>query len=710
MQKIALRVTRKVQQKSRIKDSDPSTADPVAYDTILLRHGLADEDAILFAMEHQDQNGEPYVEHLCSTGQVNRSDFLDAIGKELDCRVIDLDAAEISPEATKLIGEEDARRLLIIPFAVDDSTQFLYVACPCAPDRSLADQIRGICPDLTPQLHFCLPDQLRRAIDSVYSPRAAEPVDQQTTEDPAPAEDDARSMLVVTSFPQADRLLCRALAEEGWTVFVMNSVTEASEVINSHAVKRILIRHEPDRDYSDFVRECVSLYPETAIRAYRRIGDIIGGGHRRGRRLLLDALGLVRQTALADIQAPPSSKAIELSSAIAERLDLTEQEQLVLDTCSHLYDLCDFFLGETPDAGDPRKPVRMIASGLESMNYSPDVVAGLRQLYGPIIDSQEAGRVAANILTLVDFCLERWPELPFIEETTFVSLSQTVSDQVGRLFLEDVVKVFLDIIGEHIVPAESSEGGYRVLVLCSPGQQARPDEALRNSAFEVMTRTTVHEFVQAYRQDQPDMLILVLPGTPELVSHRVSNLIARGIVYDQIPTLLLVEHTIMADLADLYHHGIEDICPIAGSQDLLRVKMERIRQRLETERDHRRKLTQGLGTHGSLADMNVIDLLQAMRSAEKTALISVTGLKAQLTVYITGGQLIYAESGGLIGAEAVFSAIGWRQGVWSIEPVRPEDIPPPNNSRSIDAILIEGCTLLDEKDQKERSSQVQACW
>lgn len=237
-------------------------------------------------------------------------------------------------------------------------------------------------------------------------------------------------------------------------------------------------------------------------------------------------------------------------------------------------------------------------------------------------------------------------------------------------------------------------------MLCPPGEQIKPDEALCDSDCDVIVRTVVHEFVSAYRHDQPDILVLALPGSPGLVAHRINNLIARGIIYDQIPTLVLAENTIMADLANLYHHGIEDICPIAGSQELLRVKVERIRQRLRREQDHRRKVIQGLGTHGSLADMNVIDLLQAMRSSEKTALISVTGLREQLDVYISGGNLIYAESGELEGPEAVFNAIRWRQGVWSIEPISPENLPEPNNTRSIDAILIEGCTLMDETNQQ----------
>lgn len=679
----------------------PERAEAVAYDTVMLRHGLADEDTILFALENQDKTGEFFVDHLCRTGQVDQGRLLEELAAEFGYPSIDLGSISIPRETGTLITEADARRYSIIPFRLDQEGKEVFLATLNPALREIADRIEELLPNLTTRLYVCLPDQLRTAIDSIYAPAQAAECEPPAVENHVVTRKSRGSVMLVTSYPPSDRLLSRGLAEDGWDVFVMNSVEESLEVIRNRPLDQILIRVEPGADYPELLRECAAICPEVLIRTYESIGDITAAtDHRSCRKLLADAMGLLRQTALAESEAPQSSKATELCQAIAEKIGLEQQKQMILDSCAHLYDLHDFFLGELPESGDPTKRFRMIASGLESMDYSGDVVSVLRRLYDDSSDPRDSQAVVAGVLTLVDFCLERWPEVPFLDEAAFAALRKTVSDQIGTLFRDDVADALLDVIRSHVVPARSGEEACCVLMLCPPGIQDESSQMLNHSGCDVIVKNTVHEFVTSYRQDQPDILILAIPGSPELVTHRLNNLIARGVIFDQIPTLVLLGQRIMSDLADLYHQGIEDILPLENCLELLTVKVERIRQRLTTERDHRRKLIQGLGTHGSLSDMNVIDLLQAMRSSEKTALISVTGLREQLNVYISGGNLIYAESGELEGPEAVFNAIRWRQGVWSIEPISPEDLPEPNNTRSIDAILIEGCTLMDETNQQ----------
>ena len=50
-----------------------------------------------------------------------------------------------------------------------------------------------------------------------------------------------------------------------------------------------------------------------------------------------------------------------------------------------------------------------------------------------------------------------------------------------------------------------------------------------------------------------------------------------------------------------------------------------------------------------------------------------------------------------MGAEAVYCALAWKRGVWSLEPITPEDLPEPNVDQPNEAILLEGCRRLDER-------------
>jgi hypothetical protein len=105
---------------------------------------------------------------------------------------------------------------------------------------------------------------------------------------------------------------------------------------------------------------------------------------------------------------------------------------------------------------------------------------------------------------------------------------------------------------------------------------------------------------------------------------------------------------------------------------------------------------QQMGTHGSLEDMNVIDLLQAIGHTQKTVRISVTGHGSQLSMCIDQGRLVFAECEQATGAEAIYRALVWQHGVWSVDPIEPRELPEPNNDEPIDSILIEGCRRMDE--------------
>ncbi|RKX22368.1 MAG: hypothetical protein DRP35_02060, partial [Candidatus Zixiibacteriota bacterium] len=54
----------------------------------------------------------------------------------------------------------------------------------------------------------------------------------------------------------------------------------------------------------------------------------------------------------------------------------------------------------------------------------------------------------------------------------------------------------------------------------------------------------------------------------------------------------------------------------------------------------------------------------------------------------------------IYGPEAVFKAIGWKKGVWSIEPIEAKDIPAKNIELPNETILLEGCRLFDEQNKQ----------
>jgi hypothetical protein len=83
----------------------------------------------------------------------------------------------------------------------------------------------------------------------------------------------------------------------------------------------------------------------------------------------------------------------------------------------------------------------------------------------------------------------------------------------------------------------------------------------------------------------------------------------------------------------------------------------------------------------------------------RTAKIRITSDQGKLTICIDKGKIIHAESGDKVGAEAVYEAVAWQTGKWVVQPLRPEELPEPNNSASNEALLMEGCRRHDEKSR-----------
>ena len=177
-----------------------------------------------------------------------------------------------------------------------------------------------------------------------------------------------------------------------------------------------------------------------------------------------------------------------------------------------------------------------------------------------------------------------------------------------------------------------------------------------------------------------------------------------------IPTFVLVRGNLMSRLTSVLDKGIEDIISLDASADILIVKLERICARLQEQARRAGELTSSAaGTTGRLADMSLIDILQAMGPSRRTAKITLTPAdnpEQQLVLYLSKGNIHFARLGDTGSPEAVYAALGWTDGHWKIEPVAEADLPEANNQLPNDAILMEGCRLIDERAEKARTGGI----
>jgi hypothetical protein len=237
----------------------------------------------------------------------------------------------------------------------------------------------------------------------------------------------------------------------------------------------------------------------------------------------------------------------------------------------------------------------------------------------------------------------------------------------------------------------------QLLVLSgTPHGEGSLGQLLSHQGFRVKWLEDIDSFIGEYAQSAPDIVLVLAGASLPPVSILADRLNAGGVRLAAQPSFLIFGDLPDHQIGQMLRLGFEDVVPVENILDLLMIKLGRARDRLKSDKDRREALMRDLGTHGSLDDMNAIDLLQAMGPTGKTMRISVSGEGQQLTIYLDRGQVIYAECGDLTGPEAIYEALGWRTGVWSVDPLAADSLPVPNNHLTNEAILLEGCRRLDE--------------
>lgn len=100
---------------------------------------------------------------------------------------------------------------------------------------------------------------------------------------------------------------------------------------------------------------------------------------------------------------------------------------------------------------------------------------------------------------------------------------------------------------------------------------------------------------------------------------------------------------------------------------------------------------------GSLAQMNVLDLLQSLDMGRKTCALTLSNNGDTCKMFFTDGQINHALYGALKGDEAVYKVLTWTEGNFEI------DFKGSNKeqttTQSTQGLLLEGLRLLDEQNR-----------
>lgn len=378
------------------------------------------------------------------------------------------------------------------------------------------------------------------------------------------------------------------------------------------------------------------------------------------------------------------------------RLGLSPNDSEMVATAGEIHNIAKF-----------RNPNNCPGSSrtLQSLNERPIIPRMMGLIYRSLEESgsQQSSLeiMGANIITIADLFCDTLPVEEHLTRDTHHVITHELNNLAGKLFLKKVIDAFAAILEDEIVVEGVSEKPNRVLIFSNlPNRIYALKARLRHEGFQADTVESVEAFMATYKRQRPDIIIMRLDLPAVYLIRTINTLLAKAVDLDKIPTFLLVQRSIVNRLALLLEVGIRDIIDMDGDINDLLLRIKKIRTSVDgsakaTGKDGQKKS----GSRGNLSDMNIIDLLQALGPSRRTSRITVNQDESSepLLLYLAQGSIIFAQLGDLTGETAIHKALAWQEGTWIVEQIDESELPEPNNDLSNEAILMEGCRLLDEK-------------
>ena len=111
--------------------------------SILISHGVIDEEKLIAALSDQRAFGGKLGRTLVDLGYVSEDQLMTALAEQLGLEVVDLDTAEIDAEALSCLSVNACERYGVFPVRVDQKQHVLWVATS-EPDRATLQEVAQI--------------------------------------------------------------------------------------------------------------------------------------------------------------------------------------------------------------------------------------------------------------------------------------------------------------------------------------------------------------------------------------------------------------------------------------------------------------------------------------------------------------------------------------------------------------------------------------
>jgi DNA-binding response OmpR family regulator len=698
----------------------------IRLDEILVREGLISEVQIKEALMRQKAHGGKLGSQLLYHRDIDEAGLVRALAIQFDCEGVVLSSLEIPDVVKRLIPSKVAIARRVMPFDYDPEQNLLKVACESPNEQSLINELNFVARGKEIKLYIAAELALNIAINKHYLGQnvtledrllLAIPDDATDSNDDATiqpgvdseaATPDQPMILLVTDEEDSGPLLQSLFEHDGYQVTITDSADEAIEITGDRAFNAVLIKDTVSGDYIDLIDRLRKSSPSTNVHYYESASSLILGRNalatetdmlEKNLELFISLLAL--KSGLADNHSGSVGTYV---GRLCAQMELPAKERSIITDAAYLHDLSRHYY-RNDNSKDQRSWINLSAKLLSSLEYPPVVVQMLRSMYkdlgGKYTKRLPIEILGGNILTIVDLYCETVDPHERLSLDKFDAIKKKCRDLAGRLFLPEVVESFIVMMQREVLHAqEICKFGQVMLYADNPGILYPIERRLQNEGFRTIAQLSRDSFVDLCKRSQPDMVVLLLEGDLATVHSFIQNLEAEGVAPAKLPTFLIVDTAHASSMTQLMESGIEDIIPNDVNLDMLVSKLRKVQTRAQLQDSQLMSTNHASsGSHGRLADMNVVDLLRALGPSRRTVKITVTAMAddEQLIMFLDQGNVAFAQLGDLVGAPAVHEAIAWSDGSWVVEPVSPDKLPVPNNHTLNESLLKDGCRLMDER-------------
>ena len=205
--------------------------------------------------------------------------------------------------------------------------------------------------------------------------------------------------------------------------------------------------------------------------------------------------------------------------------------------------------------------------------------------------------------------------------------------------------------------------------------------------------------------DAADALLKAVDNPPDILvcDYRMPGMDGRQLIekLKSRPATANFSSVLMASKTDI----AERLSPQDAADDYLEKpfflkdatrRVKRMIDRIALEKMAKTAPSDGV-VRGSLAQMNVIDLMQSLEMGRKSCQLSLSNDGEKCEVFFVEGQVKHATYGSLIGDEAVFKVLRWTGGNFQLNFEGKTD--KETTQLNTQGLLMEGLRLLDESQR-----------